>query len=186
MGRPRKYHTAEELRQSKCRKSKKWYDRNKSAAQSKNEMEPSRNLIAEPSGINGSVEPTKKPVSKSAYWNSRVEHLNAKLDGFLGDKGARHFIESFYHQYVSDVSPEPIDDAIAAVSQMQTSIYRYSDELLQISGTLGTEWKRADAVRKRVGDIARGLQELLMEGMVDINDLKVLYSCNKLVFQSLE
>ncbi|KAG6839652.1 hypothetical protein C0991_000507 [Blastosporella zonata] len=173
MGRPRKYHTAEEIRQAKCKKSKRWYDKSKRSVQGSSQRETTHGEIITPS------------VQHVNYWNSQVDCVSIKLEKLFQEKGAQQFIQDLYDQFLQDLSTGPFDDAIAAASPLQTSIYRYLDEILNISG-VGTHWRKADVVRKRVCDAIRAMQEVIVEALMDIDELKVHYARKSLLFQSLE
>ncbi|KAG6807762.1 hypothetical protein H0H92_006475 [Tricholoma furcatifolium] len=191
MGRPRKYHTTDERRQADCRKSKKWYDRNQSAAARAQIAGKSSTNVAQVAGSGSSgsavqsLSPAQsKPVSKEAFWNARVARITIKLDKLFEHQEGRVFIQNLYDQLLVDRLPSPLDDALAVASRLQTSIYRYSEEILNLSG-MGKDWLAADAVRTRVSTTVRGLQEVIVDAIIDLDDLKRRHSRKELIFQSL-
>ncbi|KAG6903672.1 hypothetical protein DXG01_015838, partial [Tephrocybe rancida] len=79
---------------------------------------------------------------------------------------------------------ELLDDAIAAATLLQTSVYRCTGEILQISG-MGKAWDQADAVRARVCGFIKALQDVLLNGMMDFQELQALHARKALRFQAL-
>ncbi|KAG6849214.1 hypothetical protein H0H93_010408 [Arthromyces matolae] len=104
MARPRKYFTAEDLRLSKCRKSKKWYDS------------------------------TALSPSNSDYWLSCLEDVTVKLNQWLNHTGPKQYVEALYDNYINDRTTQPIDDALASLNEFRESIDRCFKAILQLSG----------------------------------------------------
>lgn len=125
----------------------------------------------------------KPKISKRESWLSHIEQVSIELDNLFDHEGVHQYIEGFCQRYIQDQSPDPIDEAIEKLDQWEKSSTKYCDKILNLSG-VGKDWKQADGVRQRVSKTIRGLQEILMHGMVDIRDLECLYAQKELLFQS--
>ncbi|KAG6807913.1 hypothetical protein H0H92_006021 [Tricholoma furcatifolium] len=133
----------------------------------------------------GSSARTSKPVSKAAFWNARVARITIKLNKLFKHQDGHIFIQKLYDQLLLDRLPSALDDALAVASKLQMSIYRYSEEILNLSG-MGKDWLAADAVRTRVCTTVRALQEVIVDAIVDQDDLKRRHSRTELIFQTLK
>ncbi|KAG6895761.1 hypothetical protein C0992_012802 [Termitomyces sp. T32_za158] len=129
----------------------------------------------------------KKATPKIEYWRLLVRKVLLKLDQLHEHKGPRLFIQGLYDKYLRDpeLSTKPFDDAHTTASHLHSLVERYQGEILQISG-LKKDWLNADMVRKQVNDTIRGLEDVMMNAMMDTNELRTLHSRQELLFQSLE
>ncbi|KAG6807213.1 hypothetical protein H0H92_008398, partial [Tricholoma furcatifolium] len=125
-----------------------------------------------------------KPVSKEAFWNACVARITIKLNKLFKYQEGHIFIQKLYDQFLLDCSPSPLDDALAVASKLQKSIYQYSEEILNLSG-MEKDWVAADAMCTQVCNMVRGLQEVIVDAIVDVDDLKQCHTRKELIFQSL-
>ncbi|KAG6912664.1 hypothetical protein DXG01_012993 [Tephrocybe rancida] len=86
--------------------------------------------------------------------------------------------------YLRDQNSKPLDDAIAAATLLQTSVYRCTGEILQISG-MGKAWDQVDTVHTQVCGVIKVLQDVLLNSMMDFQELQALHARKALRFQML-
>ena len=87
-------------------------------------------------------------------------------------------MEDFLEKYDIQV----VHKQIAAVSKLQTSVYRYENEVLTIAG-MGPEYDEVRGVTRPVCEAVRWLEEVLCLAMVDTADLEIMYKESRLPFQ---
>jgi hypothetical protein len=116
------------------------------------------------------------------YWTERADCVAVKLDNLV-NQSAQEYVETIYKRYEKTGNKDDIQDAIVDAARLQKSIHRYEAEILQLAG-LGVEWKHASDISKRVGDVVKWLEELLLLAMVDAKDLIYSHSRNTLLYQS--
>ncbi|KAG6809153.1 hypothetical protein H0H92_001390 [Tricholoma furcatifolium] len=160
MARPRKYHTDEERRLAKCRKSKKWYDK------------PLRMTTRAPSTIE--------------HWLYRLGRLKAKVYDTFQQRTASRHIKQLYIASIIERSTLELDAALAAVEKLRSQARRYADEILSLSG-VGSDYAQVETLQRSLSEVAKALEEIIMFIMQDdIKELEARYTSNQLLFQKLD
>ena len=89
-----------------------------------------------------------------------------------------HVMEGFLEKYDIHI----VHEQIVAVTKLQTSVYRYENEVLTIAG-MGPEYDEVRGVTRLVCEVVRWLEEVLCLAMVDTADLEIMYKESQLPFQ---
>ncbi|KAG6808748.1 hypothetical protein H0H92_003019 [Tricholoma furcatifolium] len=199
MPRPRKYHTTEEIRLARCRKSKRWYDKNRSSA--------ARRLLEETNTSTGPSVPNQNDKSTRAtkycdsnqerslapilttqqeYWPYRVGRLTVRVNHAFQQRGANRCIESLYSDFLRDCSTQQLEDMLETVEALETKAGRYANEILMRSGVC-TQYTQAAELHTRVLNARKALQEVVLLILEDnVIGLQLQHAHRSLLFQCLE
>ncbi|KAG6827424.1 hypothetical protein H0H92_011846 [Tricholoma furcatifolium] len=182
MARPRKYHTTEEIRLARCRKSKRWYDKPLVA----DKIDSTVVLTtASDSNQHQSLAATNL-ASKQDYWPYRVGRLTVKVNHAFQQRGAKRCIESMYTDFLHDRSTQQLDDMLEAIEALETKASRYANEILLRSG-MCPQFTQAAELHKRVLNARKAVQEVVLLIMEDnVIGLEEQHAHRSLLFQNLE
>jgi hypothetical protein len=124
-----------------------------------------------------------RDINHVDYWCERAERIASKFTTLMGESPF-HYIDTLYHLYLINQNNDTFRDATITVAHLQTSIRRYQDSVLQLTG-VGKEWARCEKIGMCVSDVLKALEDILCHGMADMEDLVVCYARRELLYQSL-
>lgn len=110
-----------------------------------------------------------------------AERVDSKFSALIG-RSPFHYIDNLYHRYLVSLDYDTFRDEIILVSQLQKSIRRYEDAILQIAG-VGTQLKRCEEIAARISHVIKALEDILCVAMAD--ELIISHSREALVYLTL-
>jgi len=125
-----------------------------------------------------STTPPSQPIT---VWLERTNRIAARLQKITGGNAKEyvlHVVEDFLDKYDKDI----VYEQIVAVSKLQTSVYRYENEVLTIAG-MGPEYDEVRGVTRLVCEVVKWLEEVLCLAMVDAAEVEIMYKESRLPFQ---
>jgi len=125
-----------------------------------------------------STTPPSQPIT---VWLERTNRIAARLQKITGGNAKEyvlHVVEDFLDKYDKDL----VYEQIVAVSKLQTSVYRYENEVLTIAG-MGPEYDEVRGVTRLVCEVVKWLEEVLCLAMVDAAEVEIMYKESRLPFQ---
>ncbi|KAF6746231.1 hypothetical protein DFP72DRAFT_1076627 [Ephemerocybe angulata] len=192
MGRPRMYHSPEEVKEANKRKSKKYYDEHKvqinhvrymkrrklSANESTTTPQPPKRIVTE----------EEKHRHQVRYWVGRAESMIARTQDKLGGQTLSAHLTSICEQY----KIESIKDIDAARETIVSHSARFGDVLQKIESCdskllnlvgVGQELKRVRDIRGDICTIIRAIDDLWSIAIVESDELIKDFDEGKLDFQ---
>ncbi|KAM6491180.1 hypothetical protein JOM56_013419 [Amanita muscaria] len=182
MGRPRVYTTPEELKAANRAKSKRYYERNKTAIQERRRekykaraVEPSNSFISPSSS---KTCPQERTVSHARRhldcWHSSAARVKKKYDK-LTSGSPKNVVNSIVQDIISaNQKAGPLHHAINVISSLLTQIQRTENQILQQHG-LCDSYQQVVAIRKQVKELNIWLEDILSYCMLNISELCVAF-----------
>ncbi|KAF9458777.1 hypothetical protein BDZ94DRAFT_1225739 [Collybia nuda] len=122
MGRPRLYHTPDEKREANRRKSKRHYDKEKKSVRMRQSITYCKDKECTPGSLND-----------VNYWSAQAGLVELKFMELIG-KSPFDYVDSIYRCYLVSPNTNVFHDATNSISEVQSSIRRHQDKILQLTG----------------------------------------------------
>lgn len=104
-----------------------------------------------------------------------------KLEEHIG-RVAFNYLDTVCVKYLFTRRKDDIRDEIISISNLQKSIYRCQDNILELGG-LGAEWERARDISNEVVNVINFLEDILCWAMVDPEELAIMHRRRELRYQ---
>ncbi|KAG6916282.1 hypothetical protein DXG01_007523 [Tephrocybe rancida] len=192
MGRPKLYHTPEEVRAANNAKSKRSYERNKADVNARRATQ-----YRTKSGWKETTKPTRKrrteidapldnrgrqPKKGIAFWTKITEGFAEKHSVLIGES-RREYVDNLYHNFSITHRKNGIRDAIDEHDAIQRGLHKSQEEILQLDG-IGKGWERSNEVLKGVRDVMHAIEELLITCETLSSDaLELMHQNKELMYQ---
>lgn len=92
-------------------------------------------------------------------------------------------MEHYYNDCLTSKKTERIFNAITYIEGLQTRLYKYQGEILQLAG-VSEDWRRTERVSKDVSVLLKCLQDLGYAVAVNPDDAESLHRSKELMYQT--
>ncbi|KAF9455590.1 hypothetical protein BDZ94DRAFT_1315016 [Collybia nuda] len=190
MGRPRIYHTPDEIRAANRAKSKRHYDKSKLSIAMKRGVKDCdkhrRSLVTYARASDAPPSPKLDSAlldkTSSTYWSSRVTQVERTFNTLIGESSFQ-FINGLctaFHSTTYDKNT--LRDPLLTVTHLRTRVRRYQDHILQENG-VGIAWKKSKETEKKIGHVCASLEEALCLAEIGVNEFATCHAEGNMYFQ---
>ncbi|KAF6764604.1 hypothetical protein DFP72DRAFT_1059571 [Ephemerocybe angulata] len=189
MGRPRLYHTPEQIAEANRVKSTKYYNSHRKRILKKRAKAKADSKPKAPGKSKPSRTAEEEHALNVKYWSKRVNAAIIQLKALLGNKPVNDFLTGVCRDFCL-ASPMDLTKAKDGINQhcvgfdkLSGKLKKYQDQLLNLVGAWDDEFKRANAVASNIREVVAALNELMCAAMVDHQELIRDFNCHTLSFQ---
>lgn len=112
-----------------------------------------------------------------------VERIHTRLVRFVGHS-QQDYVDKMAIAFLKDQDEHRICQDVERLSAMQTSIYRFQNEIYALAGA-GAACKRASQVVEEISEVLKWVEELLCYAMCDAKDFRDYYQGQKFMYQQI-
>ena len=123
--------------------------------------------------------PVQAPVT---VWLERADRIAARLRKITGDD-TKKYLHRIVEDFLGNRNTDTLDEQIVIIDKLQTSINRYGNEVLTLSG-MGPEYEKIREITRVVCDVVKWLEEVLWVATIgDVDDVEAMFKERRFPFQ---
>lgn len=119
--------------------------------------------------------------SQVAVWMEEATRVLSAIEE-LTDNVPKRYVERLYQTYVAEKDSKPLQEQVAALGALRTSILRCESEVLNQRG-LGTEYNKVRSVSDDVANLIKWVDEIYVFSFLDDGELQEAYKKKELLYQ---
>ncbi|KAH6881230.1 hypothetical protein BKA70DRAFT_1446764 [Coprinopsis sp. MPI-PUGE-AT-0042] len=211
MGRPKKYHTAEEKRAADALKSKRYYNKNRGKVTCRMRRQYSKKCHAStsippvstkdtsasslPSGStakeNTDIAVARNRSVPAQFWMKAAREIPERFQRMLGGKTTVDFMNELCSQFIKDIqtgvrlidAQSKIDTARQAVGVLQKAIHKYQHHILNYYG-IAQEWHEVEEVERGLRSFICQIEDIMVQSLLGAEVLINAFAAGELLYQA--
>ncbi|KAF6759467.1 hypothetical protein DFP72DRAFT_1063835 [Ephemerocybe angulata] len=194
MGRPRLYHTPEQVAEANRNKSNKYYAKNQKRilrrrAKAKAASKPRTSKDKTPIAAEPQRTAEEEREWQTRFFAKKVEGLRTQVIELLGDKTAGSFLTSVCEKFKAErkvdltQAKDAINEHSIEFGKVDNKLQKCGAQLLNLVGAWADEFKRASLLQTDVRTLITEVNELMCVAMVDPDQFLQDFDSHSLQFQ---